>query len=338
MTSRMPAEWEPHERCWMIWPGQSSIFEANGRLAPARRAFAEVADAIARFEPVSMWTNEEDVPEAGELVGADVDVVPGLSEDCWARDTGPTFVQRGGTLSSISWTFNGYGVKYDPSVDAGLASRIAYHVGTGVEETALVNEGGAIHADGQGTLLTTEDVLLNPNRNPEWTVAGIEAVFADMLGVRKTVWLPHGLIQDTDTDGHVDTVATFVAPGKVVAQVCADKSDLNRDRLQANIDRLKTARDANGRAFEVIEIVGPPTEPIDGTILSLSYINYYLANGGVVVPVFDLPTDAPALAIIRDVFPDREIVAVPALEVFRGGGGIHCITQQQPAKPKARPE
>ncbi len=332
MTVRMPAEWERHERCWMIWPGTSSIFASNGTLAPARRAYAAVAAAISRFEPVAMWTNDTDCPEALDLLDGRVEVVAGISEDCWVRDTGPSFVKRDGALSAVAWAFNGYGSKYDPEVDRRLAADIALYAGAPAVTTDLVNEGGAIHVDGQGTLLTTEDVLLNPNRNPGASKEDVASVFKSALGAERTIWLPHGLVQDTDTDGHVDTVAAFTAPGQIVVQVCADRSDPNHDRLQRNLDRLRGETDASGRALEIIEIVGPPTQPIDGDVLSLSYINYYLANGGVVVPVFDLPSDVAALQTLKDVFPDREILPVPALDVFRGGGGIHCITQQQPAK------
>lgn len=339
---RMPAEWTPHRRCWMIWPGADSVYHADpGR---ARLAFADVAHSIARFEPVSMWTNATDIAGARELLGEGVTIVEGVSTDCWMRDTGPTFLVDGeGALGAVDWTFNGYGGKYGRwEVDDGIAAAVAGSSGAEgrkgsggaqIFRSRLVNEGGAIHVDGEGTVLITEDVLLNLNRNPGYSKASVERLLRDHLGVETVIWLPHGLVQDTDTDGHVDTVAIFARPGVVVAQVSGDRSDPNHDRLRLNLERLRAARDARGRAFEIVEVVEPKAMVVDGERLSLSYVNLYLANGGLVAPVFDVPEDEAALAVLGDAFPDRALVTVPSVHIFRGGGGIHCISQQEPLAP-----
>lgn len=330
---RMPAEWHPHRRCWMIWPGADCVYHRD--LAPARAAFAAVARAIARFEPVSMWTNPADGAAARAALPQEVTVVEGASNDCWMRDTGPTFLLGpGGALGAVDWRFNAYGGKYAPhDLDQGIAAGVAREAGARTFASPLVNEGGAIHVDGEGTALVTEDVLLNPNRNPSLTRDAVERELREALGVEVVIWLPHGLVQDSDTDGHIDTVAIFARPGAVVAQVSDDRSDPNHDRLRLNLDRLRASRDAAGRAFEIAEVVEPRAMTVGGERLSLSYVNLYLANGGLVAPVFDVPEDAPALAVLGDAFPGRALVEVSSVEVFRGGGGVHCITQQEPATP-----
>lgn len=334
---RMPAEWTAHRRCWIAWPGERSIFARRGRLAEARRAFAETARAIARFEPVALWTNPADRAGAEALRAADagrIEVVEGASEDCWMRDSGPTFLAGpDGATGAVAWRFNGYGGKYPGwERDAEIAAGVARRAGARLFRSRLACEGGAVHADGEGTVLTTASVLLNPNRNPGWTRAGIEAELACALGARRTVWLAGGLVQDEDTDGHVDTVACFLAPGRVLAQVAGDRADPNRDGLARNLEILRAARDAAGRPFEIVEIVQPRRAVVDGAWLPLSYVNFALAGArGAVVPVFDAPEDEAALAVLADAMPEREIVPLPAIEIFRGGGGPHCITQREPA-------
>ena len=327
---RMPAEWQPHRRCWMIWPGAESVSHAD--LAPARAAYAAVAAAIARFEPVAMLTNPADADTARAALGAGITVVEGASNDCWMRDTGPSFLLGpGGALAGTDWRFNAYGGNYAPfDLDQGIAGRVMAESGARSFSCPLVCEGGAVHVDGEGTVLTTEDVLLNPNRNPGLTRDEAGRLLCAYLGAETVIWLEHGLVQDTDTDGHIDTVSCFTGPGRVLAQVSADRSDPNHGRLAGNLARLKSARDAQGRRLEVAEVVEPRAMVVGGARLSLSYVNFYPANGAVIVPVFDVPEDAPALAVIADCFPGREVVPVPAVEVFRGGGGVHCITQQEP--------
>lgn len=328
----MPAEWEPHSRCWMAWPCRDEVW--GEQMDAARTAYADVARAIADFEPVTLVCNPSDVAEASLTLGngTAIDVVSMEIDDSWLRDSGPTFLlDRNGHLAGAHWRFNAWGQKYQPySRDAVVAKRILKHVGARRFRAPFVLEGGAIHVDGEGTVLTTEQCLLNPNRNPDITKAQVEQNLRDWLGVSTVIWLPEG-IEDDETDGHVDEIACFVRPGVVLALSTDDKSDGNFDTLQTNLDILRSAKDAKGRPLQVIEVPQPARQEHNGKRLSLSYVNFYIANGGVVIPAFDVAEDERAFRIIRDAFPNRRVVQVHARDIFLGGGGIHCITQQQPA-------
>jgi agmatine deiminase len=328
----MPAEWEPHSRCWMAWPCRDEVW--GEQMDAARSAYADVARAIADFEPVTLVCNPSDVAEASLTLGngTAIDVVSMEIDDSWLRDSGPTFLlDRNGHLAGAHWRFNAWGQKYQPySRDAVVAKRILKHVGARRFRAPFVLEGGAIHVDGEGTVLTTEQCLLNPNRNPDITKAQVEQNLRDWLGISTVIWLPEG-IEDDETDGHVDEIACFVRPGVVLALSTDDKSDGNFDTLQTNLDILRSAKDAKGRPLQVIEVPQPARQEHNGKRLSLSYVNFYIANGGVVMPAFDVAEDERAFRIIRDAFPNRRVVQVHARDIFLGGGGIHCITQQQPA-------
>ena len=328
----MPAEWEPHSRCWMAWPCREEIWGEH--MDAACTAYADVARAIADFEPVTMVCNPSDVAEASLTLGngTPIDVVSMEIDDSWLRDSGPTFLlDRNGHLAGAHWRFNAWGQKFQPySRDAVVAKRILKHVGARRFRAPFVLEGGAVHVDGEGTVLTTEQCLLNPNRNPDVTKAEVEQNLRDWLGVSTVIWLPEGL-EDDETDGHVDEIACFVRPGVVLALSTDDKSDGNFDVLQTNLDILRSAKDAKGRPLQVIEVPQPARQEHNGKRLSLSYVNFYIANGGIVMPAFDVAEDERAFRIIRDAFPNRRVVQVHARDIFLGGGGIHCITQQQPA-------
>jgi agmatine deiminase len=327
----MPAAWVRHTRCWMAWPGRAESWARAGGLGPARAAHVEVARAIRRFEPVSMIARPPDVAEAARLLGRAIQVVALPVDDTWLRDTGPTFLIDGnGALAAVDWRFNAWGGKLAVyPADAAIAERLLARLGVRRYAAPVVNEGGAVDVDGEGTALTTESVMLNPNRNgaePE----EVEDWLGEYLGVDTVIWLGRGLEGDTDTDGHVDNLACFAGSGRVLAQICRDRGDPNHAPLQDNLARLKAARDNQGRRLEVIEIEQPARREIAGRRLPLSYINFYLANGAVIAPVFGDPKDQPALDALARVFPAREIVPVNALTLCAGGGGIHCITQQQP--------
>lgn len=328
----MPAEWEPHSRCWMAWPCREEIWGEH--MDAACTAYADVARAIADFEPVTMVCNPSDVAEASLTLGngTPIDVVSMEIDDSWLRDSGPTFLlDRNGHLAGAHWRFNAWGQKVQPySRDAVVAKRILKHVGARRFRAPFVLEGGAVHVDGEGTVLTTEQCLLNPNRNPDVTKAEVEQNLRDWLGISTVIWLPEGL-EDDETDGHVDEIACFVRPGVVLALSTDDKSDGNFDVLQTNLDILRSAKDAKGRPLQVIEVPQPARQEHKGKRLSLSYVNFYIANGGIVMPAFDVAEDERAFRIIRDAFPNRRVVQVHARDIFLGGGGIHCITQQQPA-------
>ncbi|WP_340117978.1 agmatine deiminase family protein [Pelagibius sp. 7325] len=326
----MPAEWAPHERCWMAWPCRESLW--GDGLDAARGAYAAVARAISAFEPVTMLANAAEVAEAAARCGTTVATQALPLNDSWMRDSGPTFVVDGkGGLGGVDWRFNAWGEKFHPfDEDARIAGRVLEQLAVPRYAPPLVLEGGSIHVDGEGTLLTSEECLLNPNRNAALDRAAIEDLLRRYLGVSAFVWLGQGLDKD-DTDGHVDNIACFVRPGVVMAVTCDDPADPNHAILGDNLARLKQARDAKGRALEVIELPLPrEARHLDGQRLALSYVNYYIANGGIVMPSFDDANDALAYDIVSKAFPERRVTQVPALPILAGGGGIHCITQQQP--------
>jgi agmatine deiminase len=325
---RMPAEWEPHRHCWMAWPREPETFLD---LEKARLDYTAVARAIARFEPLTMLATAEDTVEARRRCGDGIEVLTLPFEDSWTRDTGPTYVVDGsGNLAGVDWPFNCYGELVDEyEEDARMAERMLEHGGVRRFEAPITLEGGAIHCDGQGTLLTTESVVLNPNRNPGLTKDEADRVFRDFLGVEKVIWLDKALEFD-DTGGHVDNLACFVRPGVVMALSEDDPADSNHAALQENLEKLRSATDAAGRALQVLEIPQPPRQEWRGRRVPFSYVNHYIANGGVVFPAYGGPADEAAQKVLQKAYPDREVVGAPALEVCRGGGSVHCITQQEP--------
>lgn len=327
---RMPAEWAPHARCWMAWPCRADTW-IDGRIGPARAAYAAVARAIARFEPVTMVCNPADAAAAAEACGPGVAVLPLPLSDSWMRDIGPSFVADGdGRVAGVDWGFNAWGGNYaDCAADADIARRILDHLGLRRYAAPLVLEGGSIHVDGAGTVLTTEECLLNPNRNPALGRDEIERLVHAHLGTSRMIWLGRGYEQD-ETDGHIDEIACFARPGLVLMTMTDDPADANHPVFRDNLDRLRAARDARGQALEVVALPQPARRDEGGGRLTLSYTNFYVANGGIVMPAFDDPADGPAREILARAFPDRTVVQVPALDIVRGGGGIHCITQQQP--------
>lgn len=326
---RMPGEWQPHVGCWMAWPCRDATFP-NG-LDAARTAYAAVARAIAAFEPVTMVVGDGQAVTASLMCGPGVSILVADTSDSWLRDNGPSFVIDGkGGVAGVHWGFNAWGGNYpDCAPDAALAATLLEKLGLPRFAAPLVMEGGSFHVDGEGTLLTTEECLLNPNRNPGLSRAEIERHLADHLGIDTVIWLPRGYEQD-ETDGHIDEIATFIRPGVVLTMITDDPQDANYPVFQDNLRRLQLARDSRGRALEVVTLQTPRRRDENGVRLTLSYTNFYPANGGVVLPAFEDPMDAVAHGLFRRLYPDREIVQVPALDIVRGGGGIHCITQQQP--------
>jgi agmatine deiminase len=326
----MPAEWERHSRCWMAWPCHVETWKDG--LEAARVATAEVARAIAAGEPVTVVCNPDDAVDASLACGAGVQILPMEIGDSWLRDTGPSFlIDDYGGVAGVHWQFNAWGGLYpDYQIDTTIGRRILSHLALPCFEAPLVLEGGSIAVDGNGTLLTTEQCLLHPNRNPGLKRREIEELLKAYTGARTVIWLGQGY-QDDHTDGHVDEVACFVRPGVVMALATADPRDGNFVALQDNLDRLKKAHDASGRPLEVIPIRQPARRERDGVRLTLSYTNLYIGNRQVIMPGFEDSADQEAYRTIRRLFPNREVIQVPALDIVAGGGGIHCITQQQPA-------
>jgi len=324
----MPAEWEPHERTLVCWPARAEIWGDLRRQAELDHA--ELVRAVARFEPVTVIARPEDVQRAADLCG-EVQVLAIPIDDSWVRDSGPIVVTGGGRRVARDFRFNAWGEKFHPyDDDARLVDRWAREVGMERRSVDLVLEGGAITVDGAGTLVTTEQCLLHPNRNPRATRRRIEAVLEDALGVREVVWVPYGLELDDDTDGHVDNVAAFIRPGLVLLQGCDDPSEPDHERLAVDRRCLSGHVDARGEPLEVVEIPVLPFAEIGGERRPVPYLNLYQCNGGVLVPVCGHPADDEVLDQLRGVFEGREVVPVPGAVLALGGGGPHCVTQQIP--------
>ena len=327
----MPAEWAPHSRCWMAWPCRPELW--GERMAAARQAYAEVAKTIARYEPVTMIARPDLAAEASLHCGQGISVLPLDHDDSWTRDTAPTFVlDQAGTLAGVAWRYNGYGERAPAfDRDARLAEAICARLEVPRFAAPIVFEGGAVHVDGEGTAMVCAASALDPRRNPGLGRDAIEAALADHLGVTKVIWLEHGFEGDV-TAGHVDNVACFVRPGVAMVLTCGDHSDANFAGFQDNLARLRGSRDAAGRDLQVIEVEQPAARSRpDGRRLTTSYINFYLANGAVIVPMFEDPMDDVAYDAICAAFPDRHAIQIEASDLVYGGGGIHCLTQQQPA-------
>lgn len=337
---RWPAEWEPHERTLISWPvAEALVFPDN--LDEVCAGYAAVVRAVSAFEPVTLLVNEEDLSRAAALCGGDAEYLVTPHDDAWLRDNGPTFVRGAdGALRGVAWRFNAWGGKYPHGRDERVAATVLEHLGVPCDAAAIVLEGGSIHSDGQGTILTTEQCLLHPSRNPGLVRADIEDALRGHLGAKAFVWMPEGLDGD-HTDGHVDNVACFAAPGVVLLQVCDDVTDPNHIVSMRNREALAAARDAAGRPLEVIEIAQPPMRHYDGMRLTLSYLNFYLVNGGVIAPVFGgdaRSTDEAALNTLAEAFPGRRVVPVDGMALVKEGGNVHCITQQMPVRAQASAE
>jgi agmatine deiminase len=323
----MPAEWEAHQGMLMEWPVSDASW-GHG-LRSAREAFAGVASAIAGFEPVFILATREDFGDAREMCGSGIHVLEMEHDDCWARDNGPTFVydETSRSLTGLSWDFNAWGFKYpNYALDDLVPERLCWLWGLPVKRPGIVIEGGSIHTNGRGALLTTEECLLSENRNPKMNKSDIETVLKEYLGCDRVVWLPFGLYDD-ETDGHVDNVCCFIDEKTVLVPWTDDPANPNRQRLARNRDELQAG------GFSVETLPQPDLWTHNGRALALSYVNFVFVNGGVVMPAFGgdaAGTDALALAKMRELIPDREIVSLPTLPIVMGGGNIHCITQQVP--------
>jgi agmatine deiminase len=348
---RMPAEWEPHAGTWMLWPERPDNWRENGR--PAQRAFAAVASAIARSEPVTMGVSAVQFEAARKMLPPDVRVVEISSNDAWMRDVGPTFVvDRRGRVRGVDWMFNAWGGKaggayLDWALDDQVASKVLEIERKPRYRAPFILEGGAIHVDGQGTLLTTEECLLNPNRNPKLRRGQIESLLERYLGVRRIIWLGRGVFND-ETDGHIDNLCCFVRPGVVVLTWCENPDDPQYDISRAAYEVLVKAKDARGRRLTIHKLLQPgplymteaeaagieysPSCKLRraGDRLAGSYVNFYIANRHIVMPLLDKRTDGAAKAALARLFPRRKVIGVPSREILLGGGNIHCITQQQP--------
>ena len=331
----MPAEWEPHAATWVAWPHAETTWP--GCLAEAEREFEALVRELAASERVELVAQSESHAAAlaarlGGLASSGavrLHVIP--TDDVWMRDIAPTFVRDGGALLALDWSFNAWGGKYAPwDRDDAVAARVASLCGVACERPGLVCEGGALEVDGEGTLLVTEPTLLDAKRNPGISRSDVEKRLGELLGVRQVIWLGPG-IEGDDTDGHVDDLARFVAPGHVVCASEPDPADPNHAPLEDCARRLRAARDARGRRLEVIELPMPPPVRAGPDRLPASYANFYVANRAVLVPVFGAVSDGPVLETLGRGRAGRRVVGIPSCALVRGLGAVHCLTQQQPA-------
>lgn len=316
----------------MCWPARHECFGGREGALRAKQAYARVARAVSGFEAVTLAARPADAAEARLATGARADIAEMALDDSWARDFGPTFLtDKKGHLAGVHWIFNAWGRKYHPYTnDASFARRVLEAVGGARYAAPLICEGGALHTDGQGTVLTTEQCLLNPNRNPGRSRADVEHVLRQYVGARKVIWLGDGFADD-ETDGHIDNIACFAAPGRVLVGI-PPRSHPDRAPVQEALRRLRTSNDAEGRTFEIVELPQPrkTRQSWSGKLLPASYVNFYLVNGGVIMPAFGDKNDEQARSILVQCFPGRDIMQIDAIDIVQGGGGIHCITQQEP--------
>lgn len=322
---RMPAEFAEHERTVMCWPTRVEVY--GNRMSDARRAHAMVARTISGFEPVTMIANADQVDDAARLCGPTVEVVSMPIDDSWFRDSGPIYVTDGDRREGTCWKFNSWGEKFVPyDNDARIAATWLRSRGETVRAVDMVLEGGSITVNGAGTLVTTEQCLLNENRNPKLTRDDIAARLCGELGQEHVVWLPYGLYLDDDTDGHVDNVAAFASAHVLVVQGCDDPDEPDHERMLTN------RRVAEAAGLTIREVPVLPFSEVDGRRVVVPYLNFYVVNGGVIVPVSGHAADDDMLALIAEWFPGRQTVGLDVGQILAyGGGGIHCITQQIPA-------
>ncbi|WP_054938943.1 agmatine deiminase [Paenibacillus ihuae] len=349
---RMPGEYEPHAGTWMLWPTRTDTWRLGAK--PAQDAFVAVAAAIAAFEPVTIGVVSGQFEHVRSRMPESVRVVEISSNDAWMRDIGPTFVvNREGGVRGIDWGFNAWGGLngglYFPWDQDLLVKQKVLEIERldRYDLQHFILEGGSVHVDGEGTLITTEQCVLHKNRNPQLTKAQIEAVLRNSLNIDQIIWLPRGMLHD-ETDGHIDEVAAFVRPGVVVMSWTDNRRDPQYEVLNEAYKLLSRATDAQGRRLEIhklhlpqpLAITGEEAGRIDrashsysrraGTLLAASYVNFYICNGGVIMPGFGDRKDAEAYVILSRLFQERKVVQINTREIALGGGNIHCITQQQP--------
>ena len=329
----VPAEWAPQKAIWTAWPADPA--EWDGDLATPRADVAAMVRALSQDNRVRLLVNgSEAEASARAAIGAAAELVPARYGDIWLRDTGPIFARADARPVALRFATNGWGGKYDLPGDATIGDDVARLAGVPVRRFDFVLEGGAVDHDGEGTILTTRQTLLNPNRNG-WSRDEAEAALSAALGARKVVWIDEGLAND-HTDGHIDNIARFVAPGRVVCQSPSGDDDPNADTLRQIARTLEEATDAAGRRLEVVRVpgVGRYRNRL-GEVAPASHMNFIIANGIVVVPVYGEQTSDRAIAALQAVFPGRRVVGVASRGLIgaggAGGGSFHCITQQEPA-------
>lgn len=336
---RMPAEWEPHAATWLSWPHKQESWP--GKFAPIPGIFLRIVEALSPHECVCVNVRDEsmeaEVRRLLERQGVSMERVRLCripTDDAWCRDHGPIFLVREDEcdreLAAVDWKYNAWGGKYPPyELDNRVPEQIATLLGIRRFSPGMILEGGSIEVNGHGSLLTTESCLLNPNRNPELSRSDIEQCLRDYLGVSQILWLGEG-IEGDDTDGHIDDLARFVNPRTIATVIEEDFADANYRPLRDNLRRLHSMQDLNGRPFEIVTLPMPPPSFCEGQRLPMSYANFYIANGVVLVPLYDPSRDGLAMESLAKLFPDRKLVGIDAKDLVWGLGAFHCVTQQQP--------
>lgn len=331
VAPKVPLDTVPHARTWMAWPSEASIW---GRLlTPVQREIALIATTIARFEPVTLCATDAAAAGAARAAcGSTVTVIDAVPvDDCWMRDSGPVFRSVGGRLDAVGLNFNGWGSEQRHAKDLGVAADVARQAAVPFSAAGFVGEGGAIETDGDGTLMATESSLVNPERNPGMTRAQVQAAVLDAYGARKMLWV-RGIADRDITDDHIDATSRFVGPGVVMVQrPPAARTDIWAEDERAQLARLSRVTDARGRRLRVVVVEGPDTVRSKDPGFVDSYVNYYACNGAVIMPEFgDAAKDGAARATIGAAFPGRRVIALNYDTIALGGGGVHCVTQQEP--------
>ncbi len=337
----MPAEWETHEATWLTWP-TNKITWPGALLKRAEEIYIEMMRGLLPGEKVNLLVPDEKTAQSvSKRLAAKKISTKNLichrvkTVDTWIRDYGPIFVKNDDSVAFTKWIFNAWGGKYsDLARDTKVVDKISYFKKFLRFDPGIILEGGSIDVNGCGTLLTTEQCLLNPNRNPQLSRRGIEKYLEKFLGIKKTIWLKEGIEAD-DTDGHVDDITRFVAPRVILTAVEPNKADKNHAYLKENLEILKKSTDQDGKKFQIIElpmpgVVGPPRSDTDHTRLPASYANFYIGNHAVLVPIYSHCNDRAALKIIQKAFPSRKVVGIECSALVYGLGSIHCVTQQEP--------
>ncbi len=336
---RMPAEWELHEGTLVSWPVKTSVVYPEN-FDELCEGYLNVILSIADFEPVYVLVNESDIQSVQKRCHhTNVHCIKIEHDDAWVRDNGSTYVidEQTKKVNGIHWRFNAWGEKYpEYEKDSIVAPKVNEALGYSTLQENIVLEGGSIHVNGAGTLLTTAQCLLNPNRNPQMTQKEIETILKKRLGVQHIIWLEEGIYGD-ETDGHIDNIACFVDEKTILIQVCKNPDDPNYAISQKALEVLENAVDCYGEEIKYIMIESPPSRYYKGEHLALSYLNFYLVNGGVILPVFGDDAkdyDAKAIAMIQNIYPDRKIITIDGMALIKEGGNVHCITQQIPKEVK----
>ena len=335
----MPPEWHPHECCWMQWP--TDTFPTNATpswshfdLDKGRIAWANVANSISKFEKLLMIVNPSDLKSATKLLNSNIEILELPINDAWCRDSGAIFLlNEKNQLGGVDSDFNCWGYKENYELDDKVAKFMIDHSNSKYFKNNMVLEGGSIHVNGKGTLITTEQCLLNKNRNPDLSKDQIENNLKNYFGIENIIWLKHGT--DEGTDGHIDNVACFSNSDTILTMTCNDKNDSYYELLLENLEILKTSKDQNGKPFNIIELEMSNKRIIPDDDEPSSYINFYIANDAIIFPIFgDKEADENAEKVIKSQFPNRQIVCLDGRDILLGGGNIHCITQQQPRSVK----